>query len=322
MPLEPTYHDDLLTLYHGHTPEVLASLETESVQCIVTSPPYWRKRKYTDDPREIGQEPAPAAYVAALAEVFHEARRVLRADGTLWLNLGDGYASSSTYNAPRSMHSENDWKQAGRTPNASAKAAGLPPKNLIGLPWRVAFALQDDGWILRNDIIWHKPNVMPESVTDRCCVDHEYIFLFSKSQRYVFDHRAIQEPAKGCHPSAASFRRRSNKRSAPVVPGNTATHRPDRPDVLYNGELRNARTVWSIPTEGLPDDHYAPMPRALAERCIRAGSRPDDVILDPFGGSGTTVRQAIALGRRGISIDLGYAELQERRTDGVQLVML
>jgi len=189
----------------------------------------------------------------------------------------------------------------------------------MGLPWRVAFALQDDGWILRSEIIWQKPNVMPESVTDRPTRDHETLFLFAKQPRYYYDHKAIVEPAVGCDPSAASFKRKGNKRSIAVVPGNTPTHRSDRPDVLYNGDIRNARTVWSISTQGIRDEHYAPMPQALAERCIRAGSRPGDTVLDPFGGSGTTARAAIALGRRAVLIDLGYQDLQARRTDGVQI---
>jgi len=244
-------------------------------------------RKYTDDPRELGQEDTPAAYVAALAAVFAACWRVLRDDGTLWLNLGDKYGS----------------------------------KNLLGLPWRAAFALQDAGWVLRSEVIWHKPSAMPESVNDRPTRAHETLFLFAKQGRYFYDAAAIAEAAQEHHAAAASFKRRGNKRSTVVVPGSTATHRADRPDVLYSGGARNARTVWSIASSGIPDAHYAPMPEALARRCILAGSRPGDAVLDPFAGSGTTLRAAVSLARHAIGIDLGYAELQARRLDGVQIAM-
>jgi DNA modification methylase len=287
----------MITQYHGSSVDILPTLEPQSVQCIVTSPPYWRMRHYTDDPREIGREDTPAAYVAALVAVFREAWRVLRDDGTLWLNLGDAYADDRKWGgstggkSTAGLHGQDG-------PGRSKVKTGLPPKSLIGLPWRGAVGLQDDGWVLRSEIIWHKPSAMPESVTDR----------------------PTAEPPTGTTPnSAASFARKNNKRSIAVVPNSHPTHRESRPNVLYNNDTRNARTVWSIATEPLRDEHYAPMPSALAERCIKAGSRPGDTILDPFGGSGTTARAAIALQRRSVLIDLGYQELQQRRADGVQI---
>jgi DNA modification methylase len=298
-----TLHGDCLTL--------LPTLDAGSVQTIVTSPPYWRMRQYTDDPREIGQEPTPAEYVAALVAVFRECRRVLRADGTLWLNLGDAYANDGKWGGSTGgKHAGGLHGQQG--PGRKKVSTGLPPKSLIGLPWRVAFGLQDDGWVLRNDIIWHKPNAMPRPVTDRCITDHEYVFLFAKQGHYYYDHLAVTEPATDYTPHTKGRQRgvggRHDAFATPI--GNVGTVAPG---------LRNARTVWSINTEALADEHYAPMPQTLAERCIKAGCRPGDTVLDPFGGSGTTGRAAVALGRRAVLIDLGYQELQARRTDGVQM---
>lgn len=380
-----------ITLLQGDCRELLDTLPAASIQTIVTSPPYWRLRRYTNDPREIGQEPTAAAYVAALVDVFERCRRVLRDDGTIWINIGDAYTNDTKWGGRSG--GKNYTSAAGGCEGQRTKGSTvLPPKSLIGLPWRVAFALQDAGWVLRNEIIWHKPNAMPESVADRCARDHETLFLFSKGPRYYFDQDAIAEPVKRTDRpqymraveiaqengltnqhidairavgitdvgkaritqsgagkndplvqaladeakrvlkgyyreflttrAADSFKRNGNKRSTAAVPGNTATHRADRPDVAHSGITRNPRTVWSICTEQLSDDHYAPMPQALAERCIKAGSRPGDTVLDPFAGSGTTGRAAIALQRQAILIDLAYSDLQERRTDGVQVQMV
>lgn len=307
-----------ITTLHGDCRALLPTLPLESVQAIVTSPPYWRLRKYTDDPREIGQEATPAEYVEALRAVFSEARRVLRADGTLWLNLGDAYANDGKWGGTTGgKHAGGVHGKEG--PGRRKVSTGLPPKSLIGLPWRVAFALQDDGWVLRNDIIWHKPNVMPESVEDRCTRAHEYVFHFSKSERYYYDKDAIREPY-----AVASLERykhgfKSYGTDHPQGQKHGAIR--DGGDISANPLGKNAPTVWSIATQGLRDEHYAPMPQALAERCIKAGSRPGDAVLDPFAGSGTTGRAAVALQRRAVLIDLGYQELQARRTDGVQIHM-
>jgi DNA modification methylase len=304
--------DGNATTYHGDCLEVLPTLDVGSVQCIVTSPPYWRMRQYTDDPREIGREATPAAYVAALVAVFAACRRVLAADGVLWVNLGDAYADDRKWGgstggkATAGLHG-NDG------PGRARVTTGLPPKSLIGLPWRLAFALQDDGWILRSEIIWHKPNAMPENVTDRPTRDHETVFLLSKQPRYYYDAKAIAE--------AAIYEEKRIGRVGDYQNRALRTGRNKHATATRDLSVRNARTVWSIATEPLRDEHYAPMPSALAERCIRAGSRVGDLVLDPFGGSGTTARAAIALQRRAVLIDLGYQELQARRTDGVQIGM-
>lgn len=316
----------MIELLTGDCRELLPSLPEQSVQTIVTSVPYWMARQYTDNPREIGHEATPTEYVAVLVEVFMLCWRVLRNDGTLWLNIGDRYSSSSTYNAPRTMHTENGWKQVGRSPNANTKATGLPPKSLIGLPWRLAFALQDAGWILRTDIIWSKPAPQPESMKDRPTRSHEYVFLFSKSEHYYFDVKAISEPM-----SERSLRRIQQPTFQEQTGGpkdyrnGTNPNRSARKTIenmaKNNDGTRRPRTIWEIPTQGLRDEHYAPMPQALAERCIKAGSRPSDTVLDPFAGSGTTGRAAATLQRSAILIDLAYQDLQMRRTDKVQTRM-
>ena len=277
-------------------------LADESVQCVITSPPYWGLRDYGVD-GQLGLESTPEEYISNMVQVFREIWRVLRPDGTLWLNLGDSYAGSGG---------------AGGDYN-------LPAKNLIGIPWRVAFALQADGWYLRQDIIWHKPNPMPESVHDRCTRAHEYIFLFAKSSRYYYNADAIVEPAVGGHSAtAASFRRGSGKRSIPILPGKAATHRLSRPDVRYNGPTRNRRSVWTVATRPYRGAHFATFPPELIEPMVLAGSRPGDIVLDPFAGTGTVGQVCIKYGRRFIGIELNpdYIKLAQRRTSNVQIALL
>jgi DNA modification methylase len=295
---------------HGDSRELLDTLEAESVQTIVTSPPYWRMRRYTDDPREIGQEQTPAEYVAALVEIFRKCWRVLKPTGVLWLNLGDGYANDGKWGGSASGKHAGGIHGA-QGPGCTKVTTGLPPKSLIGLPWRVAFGLQDDGWILRTEIVWEKPNAMPESVTDRPTRSHEYVFLFAKSERYFYDTSAIAEKATAGY-NGSSF---TNGKTHDARAHLAAVGKKPR----IEKDTRNARTVWTISTTGLADEHYAPMPQALAERCIRAGSAAGDTVLDPFGGSGTTGRAALALQRKAVLIDLGYQDMQARRTDGVQV---
>jgi DNA modification methylase len=276
------------------------------VQMCVTSPPYFGLRSYLPDDsaekrNEIGLEPTPDEFVANMVEVFGLVRELLADDGVLFLNLGDSYARTGGTDRKTPVTAQvgstrNTLEQMGdRT--ASAASYGLKPKDLIGIPWRVAFALQADGWYLRQDIIWHKPNPMPESVTDRCTKAHEYIFLLSKRERYYFDSEAIKEGAtKGA--AGSSF----NK-------GKTSVHQLGRSSDAerYDDGKRNRRSVWTIPTKPYAGAHFATFPPALIEPCILAGSRPGDVVLDPFGGSGTTAQVAQSLGRQWIICELNDA---------------
>jgi DNA modification methylase len=257
-------------------------LADESIQCVVTSPPYWGLRDYGTE-GQLGLESTPEAYVANLVAVFREVRRVLRPDGTLWLNLGDSYAN----------------------------------KQLQGIPWRVAFALQADGWWLRSDIIWAKPNPMPESVTDRPTRSHEYLFLLTKSARYYYDAQAIAEPAV-YGPERAG----SRAGYAVGVKGHNTDGRPNfrssRGDRWT--ETRNKRDVWAIQTRPFNGAHFATMPVDLVEPCIKAGSRPGDVVLDPFSGAGTVGVVATRFGRHAIGVDLNpaYNEMARERLAKVQ----
>lgn len=376
------------TRHTGHVIDILRGMSAESVQCIVTSPPYFGLRDYglppviwepavyaplaglpeirvpahadpaafagcdhdwdewmeTRDVREesvygktrttdrfygdesrrfdgnhqkhahgqfcrkcgawrgcLGLEPDPALYVGHLVQVFREARRVLRSDGALWLNLGDSYAGGLL------------------------RDDGLKPKDLIGVPWRVALALQADGWTLRRDVVWAKGasfvegwsgNPMPESVTDRPTAAHEFIFLLSKSANYFYDHVAVRERAEQtARGAAASFVRAGSKRAQGIPRQTVGTHRENRADVAYNTETRNLRDVWGVCTQPFPGAHFAVFPPDLVRPMVLAGSRRDDVVLDPFGGSGTTAQVALDLGRRAVLIDANpdYAAMQEDR---------
>ena len=313
----------------GDCRETLKTLPAESVQTCVTSPPYFGLRDY-GHAAQIGLEETPEQYVAQLVEVFREVRRVLRGDGTLWLNLGDSYAASSTSNHGRGkatpkLNSRGAPQVAGGWENPARRppAGGLKPKDLIGIPWRVAFALQADGWWLRQDIIWAKPNPMPESIKDRCTKAHEYVFLLSKSASYFFDAKAIQEPATSEVGPRLSFKRQDSKRGIAQGSANCGTHRPDRDDVLYGEDgTRNRRSVWNICTKPYAGAHFATMPPDLAALCIQAGSRPGDTVLDPFLGSGTTGEVAESLGRRWIGCELNpeYVEQARARTAQMGLV--
>jgi DNA modification methylase len=255
---------------------------------------------------QLGLEPTPEEYVANLVEVFREVRRVLRDDGTVWLNLGDSYASSSTYNTTNSLHTKHGWKQDGeRRPNAY-NVPGLKPKDLVGIPWRVAFALQADGWWLRSDIIWSKPNPMPESVTDRPTRSHEYIFLLSKSARYFYDAVAIREDASRGYPFPGGGVQRHHH-------GN-GHEGLDSFAVVDGG--RNRRSVWTVTTQPYPEAHFATFPPKLVEPCILAGSPPQSAtVLDPFCGSGTTGVVALRHNRDFIGVELNptYAEMARNR---------
>ena len=280
-------------------------------QMCVTSPPYFGLRDY-GHPGQIGLEPTPEAYIAAMVEVFRCVRDVLADDGTLWLNLGDSYGAvggdtyagfNKRWNGTGGAGSKQDATLAGVTDRKIA--TGLKPKNLLGIPWRVALELQADGWILRQDIIWHKPNPMPESVRDRCTKAHEYIFLLSKSERYYFDSEAMKEPA-----ICDRIRGPALHRDAISTNGNGGLSRREPQ------ETRNRRSVWTVATQPYSGAHFATFPPALIEPCILAGSRPADIVLDPFMGSGTTAQVAQQLGRQYIGCELNpqYLSLQSVRT--------
>lgn len=294
----------------GDCREQMRALPDRSVQTCVTSPPYFGLRDYGVD-GQLGLEPTPTEFVAAMVEVFREVWRVLADDGTLWVNLGDSYASAWACNR-RNVVGSGSLENGKREARPNRLVDGLKEKDLIGVPWRVAFALQEDGWYLRQDIIWHKPNPMPESVRDRCTKAHEYIFMLSKSPKYYFNAEAVKEPAVGGQTGkAASFKREGSKR-AQTIPGQAyGTHRPDRDDVSYNGEQRNRRSVWTVATKPYKGAHFATFPPDLIEPCILAGSRPGDTVLDPFGGSGTTAGVAIKHGRDAVLCELNpeYAAL-------------
>ena len=255
------------------------------VQCVVTSPPYFGLRDFGVR-GQIGLEPTPDEYVAQIVAVFREVRRVLADDGVLWLNLGDSHATNVL--------------------------GGAKPKDMLGIPWRVAFALQADGWYLRSDIIWHKPNPMPESVTDRPTKAHEYLFLLAKSERYYYDADAIKEPVTGG----------SHRRGSGVTPKSHSPGAGVKANTNYHAAMtdlvdeRNKRSVWSILSQAYQGAHFATMPEALVEPCILAGSRPGDRVFDPFIGSGTVGAVAERLGRQWVGLDLNpaYHALAKKRT--------
>ncbi len=313
--MKPYYSDELVTLYHGDALAVLREIPDSSVNCCVTSPPYFGLRDYghTD---QIGLEPTPEEFVSRLVEVFREVRRVLRDDGTLWLNLGDSYAGPwgaqgrSGAMADRfvisarqiAAHPHNQSK------TGSIRAEGVKPKDLYGIPWRVAFALQSDGWYLRQDIIWHKPNPMPESVTDRCTKAHEYVFLLSKSARYYFDAAAIREPDSGQQHNRNVY---SGAPSLEPSGGIRTPHGGLWGDTKKNGEGRNKRSVWTIATQPFSGAHFATFPLKLVEPCILAGCTIGGTVLDPFFGAGTVGLVATENGCKTIGIEISekYCEI-------------
>jgi DNA modification methylase len=332
-----------IQIIEGDCRDMLATLPAQSVHCCVTSPPYFGLRDYGVD-GQIGLEPTPDEFVAELVAVFREVRRVLRDDGTVWLNLGDSYASA--WPAPNNRRNIINQPMNGgkRGPQRQSKLHGhLKEKDLMGIPWRVAFALQADGWYLRQDIIWHKPNPMPESVTDRCTKAHEYVFLLSKSARYFYDADAIAEPV-----ALSTVERLSqdveSQRGSDRVPGKTngamkavgrASGNKSHKYVTEGGkqhatkaglmkiadvayETRNARSVWTIATQPFKEAHFATFPPDLAERCIKAGCPIGGTVLDPFGGAGTTGLVADRLQRNAVLIELNpvYADIARRRIEG------
>jgi DNA modification methylase len=295
-------------IYTGDARTVLASLPERSVQMCVTSPPYFGLRDYNVE-GQIGLEPTVDEYVSALVDVFREVRRVLKDDGTCWVNLGDSYATK--------------------------RAEDIKPKDLMGVPWTVALALRADGWYLRQDIIWHKTNPMPESSTDRCTSSHEYLFLLSKSARYYYDHNAIKEPMKDVSLARLSQPNVMDQKGGPKdsLDGNRSHRKTLRNQAErlikhekwkdrfegwdeYDKSLgRNKRSVWEVAIHPLKDAHFATFPPKLIEPCILAGSKEGDTVLDPFGGSGTTGLVSDRLNRDAILIDLNpkYVDMARKR---------
>jgi site-specific DNA-methyltransferase (cytosine-N4-specific) len=275
----------------GDVRNELSKLPDDIFQCCVTSPPYWGLRDY-EAVNQIGAEEELNDYIDNLVNVFRDVRRVLKNDGTFWLNIGDSYTSGN-----RTWRGEDKKNVARAMSYRPPTPEGLKPKDLIGVPWRLAFALQADGWYLRSDIIWHKPNCQPESVKDRPTRAHEYLFLFSKSEKYYYDYDAIKEPA-----------------------------------ILDNGKTKNKRTVWfpdasesiwNINTEPFNGAHFAVFPKALVRPCVLAGSKPDSLVLDPFFGSGTTGEVCLETSRQCIGIELKpeYVEIAKHRLSIDQLTL-
>lgn len=341
----------------GDVREQLRTLESDSIHCVVTSPPYWGLRDYGVD-GQIGLEASPAEFIATMVDVFEEVRRVLRPDGTCWINMGDSYASNG---GPAGPMTGAQFINRQRSKNAICKANraggqfGLKPKDLVMMPHRLAIALQDAGWWVRQDIVWNKPNPMPESVRDRCTKAHEYIFLLSKSERYYYDAEAISEQCSentnprragngvgfGHGTDADSRKRGRVKTPAGWATGTNRKHTEltgnftkDRKlaevgsGTKNNGsfdaamavmpEKRNKRSVWSMVTEPCKEAHFATFPTELPETCIKAGCPPGGIVLDPFFGAGTTGLVADRLQRDCIGIELNpaYAEIARKRIQG------
>jgi DNA modification methylase len=316
--MKPYYQDQFIKIYCGDSIKTLSELPEESVNCCVTSPPYWGLRDYGHD-GQIGLESTPEAYVARMVEVFREVRRVLRDDGTLWLNLGDSYAAGGTGRrdtsgeyAERRAEAFGSGRGNGNGPKDYAQRLvpdGLKPKDLVGIPWRVAFALQADGWYLRQDIIWHKPNPMPESVTDRCTKAHEYIFLLSKSARYFYDADAVAE--RSMNLGATDIRFGGNKYGDSDDP----KHATKSGNQYTDTGTRNRRSVWTVATKPFKGAHFAVMPPDLVKPCVLAGCPEGGVVLDPFSGAGTTAMVSRDNGRKAIGIEINpeYCEIAAKR---------
>ncbi len=302
-----------VTVLQGDCRTVLPTLAAGSVHCCVTSPPYFGLRDYGHG-GQIGLEPTPDQYVAELVAVFREVRRVLRDDGTVWLNLGDSYANDDKWGG--SSGGKHVTALHGNTGvGRGKKSTGLKAKDLCGIPWRVAFALQADGWYLRQDIIWSKPNPMPESVTDRCTKAHEYVFLLAKSERYHYDAGAVAEQT-----TDPEYRTRGKIR--PTSEGGKGFEIRGGLHAQVGGrETRNRRSVWTITTKPYAGAHFATFPPDLVQPCIAAGCPVGGTVLDPFGGSGTTAEVAVKMGRRAVLVELNpeYVAQIRKRLERVSL---
>ena len=292
----------------GNSLEKIDEIKEKSVQAIVTSPPYWGLRDYNAD-GQLGEELVPEDFVRTLTILFNKSKRVLKDDGTLWLNIGDTYfgAKGGHWEGGNSITNDATGGNYRMQRKAPPKHPRLKTKDLTGVPWMLAFSLQKDGWYLRQDIIWHKPNPMPEAVKNRCVKSHEYIFLLSLEPQYYFDYKAIQEKAVYVGDNRAS--RGDSRRDEPLAASMAAESQP-------TGEFRNKRSVWSINTAQSGEAHFAVFPEKIPELCIKAGTKEGDVVLDPFMGSGTTANVAKRLSRKWIGIELNeeYAQFINTKT--------
>ena len=296
----------MIKILQGNCLDKLKELPDQSINTCITSPPYWGLRDYGEG-EQLGMEDTPEEFVNNLVEVFREVKRVLRDDGTVWLNLGDSYSSGGrTTTTNQSLRGDKDYGVTRPKPSK-----GIKPKDLIGIPWRVAFALQQDGWYLRQDIIWHKPNPMPESVKDRCTKAHEYIFLLSKSPKYYFDNEAIKEDSKYYGKDKRSDKgniRYEGKRTS------NKDSKAQQSFVTINPK-KNKRSVWTVTTKPFKGAHFATFPMDLIEPCVLSGCPENGTVLDPFGGSGTTGIVASNHNRKAVLIELNteYIEIAKQR---------
>ena len=322
--MEPYFDRDGVVMYLGDCREGLKNLPEQSVNCCVTSPPYFGLRDYERED-QIGQEETPQEFVETMVSLFREVRRVLKDDGTFWLNLGDSYAGGGGHSAsaPSSEFSKSGKYGKALVSGGIKPIGDLKAKDLIGIPWRVALALQADGWWLRSDIIWEKPNCFPESVTDRCTNSHEYIFMLTKSKNYYFNQEAIQEDAIcGSNGSGGFHTGKTGEHQL----GRSQKVRPSKPKGSFEGkysetsfravrEKRNKRSVWSVCTKPFRGAHFAVYPPELITPCIKAGCPDGGTVLDPFIGSGTTAAVAVENGCKFVGFELNedYLKLAKRR---------
>jgi DNA modification methylase len=329
-----------LQILQGDCRQTLLSVPDDSVDCCVTSPPYWGLRDY-GVAGQLGQEATPEEFIATMTAVFREVRRILKPEGTCWVNMGDSYSAGGMGKGSGKQTTNRGTQTGGHMDKPRKAPPGYKPKDLVGQPWMLAFALRADGWYLRQDIIWSKPNPMPESVTDRCTKAHEYIFLLTKSARYFYDHEAIKEQSVCGHPPG-----NRTHRSATEYDKGDERHRTKTGLVAYAGRVResaakgsfsgktesmaetgqnafraitnerNKRSVWTVPSAPFKEAHFATYPPDLIKPCILAGCPVGGTVLDPFGGSGTTGAVALELGRKAILCELNpeYVGIMRRRT--------
>ena len=298
-------------ILEGDCLQMLKRLPSKSINTCITSPPYWGLRNYNDEEKQLGMEDTPEEFVDNLVKVFREVKRVLRDDGTVWLNLGDSYSSGGrTTTTNQSLRGDKNYGVTRPKPSK-----GIKPKDLIGIPWRVAFALQQDGWYLRQDIIWNKPNPMPESVKDRCTKAHEYIFLLSKNVKYYFDNEAIQEDSVSINSKGEVGKANSTINIGKSVADKEGFEIRDGLKDMGVYRQKNKRSVWTVTTKPYKDAHFATFPHDLIEPCVLAGCPRDGLVLDPFAGSGTTGQVALANNRKAVLIELNaeYVQLIKKR---------